>query len=132
MDLNRREAKLKRAKVAVIDSGVVVVDGGERSESPNTPIFSRNPCDHIMDGTSLVARENDEQAWWHATDPHGTQMANLICSINPCCELFVVKIAESSQSGVTSAKVAEVSLHERNQSFIPQPFFPLHSHSHRR
>ncbi|PKK51111.1 hypothetical protein CI102_5913, partial [Trichoderma harzianum] len=35
------------------------------------------------------------------------QMATLICSINPFCELYVVKVAESNASGITGHNVAK-------------------------
>lgn len=36
VDLNRNQTTLRRTKDAVTDRGVVVVDGKERSESPET------------------------------------------------------------------------------------------------
>lgn len=95
----------RKSKVALIDSGVVVV-GGQNATSGE---FGSSLAKRIVEGISLVSRDNEEQAWWHATDPHGTQMATIICSINPCCDLYVVKVAESNASGITGHNVAKVS-----------------------
>ncbi|KAL6795510.1 hypothetical protein J3E68DRAFT_404485 [Trichoderma sp. SZMC 28012] len=95
-----------RTKVALIDSGVVVVGGG-RSESINGNSLESDLAHRIVDGISLVSRDNEEHTWWHATEPHGTQMATLICSINPFCDLYVVKVAESNASGITGQNVAK-------------------------
>lgn len=57
VDLNRNQTTLRRTKDAVADRGVVVVDGKERLESLETPIFSHNSCNRIVAGTSLVARK---------------------------------------------------------------------------
>ncbi|KAL7927983.1 WD40-repeat-containing domain protein [Trichoderma austrokoningii] len=98
----------KKIKVALIDSGVVVVhdkkfDDDRKSENE----FGSTLANRIVGGTSLVSRDDGEQTWWHATQPHGTQMATIICSINPCCDLYVVKVAESNSYGITGYNVAK-------------------------
>lgn len=113
----------KRTKVALIDSGVVVVGGPrddnhhegkrEKEGKGREKVKARNAsgsvlAQRIVEGISLVSRDNEEQPWWHATEPHGTQMATLICSINPFCDLYVVKVAESNASGITGPNVAKV------------------------
>lgn len=63
----------------------------------------------VVDGKSFVnTGDEEEQLWWHASEPHGTQMARLICSMDPCCELYVVKVAETRSSGISANVVAEV------------------------
>lgn len=127
----------KKTKIALIDSGVVVVGGshgenyerkeGKREKKVKEEKEGREEkkvveereenegsasgsvlAQRIVEGISLVSRDNEEQPWWHATEPHGTQMATLICSINPFCELYVVKVAESNASGITGHNVAKV------------------------
>ncbi|KAL7950024.1 hypothetical protein V8C42DRAFT_309254 [Trichoderma barbatum] len=100
----RDHTETKKTKVALIDSGVVVV-GGRRGENANDDIFS-TLAHRIVEGISLVSRDDEEHTWWHATEPHGTQMAALICTLNPFCDLFVVKVAESNASGITGHNVA--------------------------
>ncbi|KAL6867029.1 hypothetical protein J3F83DRAFT_761514 [Trichoderma novae-zelandiae] len=92
-----------KTKVALVDSGVVVVNGVNTNDSK----FGSSLAKRIVEGISLVSVDNVEHPWWHATEPHGTQMATIICSINPCCELYVVKVAESNASGITGHNVAK-------------------------
>ncbi|KAJ5617029.1 hypothetical protein N7537_002143 [Penicillium hordei] len=40
-----------------------------------------------------------------ASDPHGTQMANLICAIDPGCEFYVAKVTEG-RHGISLRRVA--------------------------
>ncbi|KAJ6439302.1 amino acid transporter (predicted) [Purpureocillium lavendulum] len=62
----------------------------------------------VVDGKSFVNTGGDEeQVWWHASEPHGTQMARLICSIDPCCERIVIKVAETRSAGISANVVAE-------------------------
>ncbi|KKO96663.1 hypothetical protein THAR02_11234 [Trichoderma harzianum] len=102
----RDKTETRKTKVALIDSGVVVV-GGARGEHLEGNVASSDLAQRIVEGISLVSRDNEEQPWWHATEPHGTQMATLICSINPFCDLYVVKVAESNASGITGHNVAK-------------------------
>ncbi|KAL5085258.1 hypothetical protein Trisim1_010700 [Trichoderma cf. simile WF8] len=94
-----------RIKVALIDSGVIIVGGGQ-SEDLNDDIYCTLQR-RIIEGISLVSRDEEEQNWWHATEPHGTQMAALICTLNPFVDLYVVKVAESNGSGITGHNVAK-------------------------
>lgn len=72
--------------------------------------WSTNDLAHrVKGGKSFVnTGDDEEQVWWHASEPHGTQMARLICSIDPCCELYVIKVAETRSSGISANVVAEV------------------------
>ncbi|UKZ60117.1 uncharacterized protein TrAtP1_001403 [Trichoderma atroviride] len=58
----------------------------------------------IKNGRSFVDDESSLSPWLFASDPHGTQMANLICAIDPCCDLYVAKVAEG-RSGIIPARV---------------------------
>ncbi|KAI1102144.1 hypothetical protein F4804DRAFT_313992 [Jackrogersella minutella] len=129
----------KRTKVAVIDSGVIIVGGKSKHEVLEDVINSQNinasndgqgptmrnvqraaahkgeECtsrndlvERVADGKSYVnTGDDEEQVWWHASEPHGTQMARLICSIDPCCKLYVVKVAETRNSGIAANVVAQ-------------------------
>ncbi|SPO03473.1 uncharacterized protein DNG_06156 [Cephalotrichum gorgonifer] len=114
-----KEPKLRRTKVALIDIGVVLVgarDKGQgkqevQQQSRSLQSLNRGKDDlseRVVDGTSFVSSGDDEEpVWWHASEAHGTQMARLICSIDPCCELYVAKVAESRGQGIPSNTVAD-------------------------
>ncbi|KUI69791.1 Subtilisin DY [Cytospora mali] len=102
-----QETPPARTKVALIDSGVLVTGGPGEVYTKENAIFGKNPAHRIVDGTSLVSKDNKEEVYWHASDPHGSQMAQLICSINPCCDLYVVKVVERRDEGISANNIAE-------------------------
>lgn len=131
----QNQAGFVKTKVAIIDSGVVIAGGRARahgveseekfeseSELDLKPSSKVNPmilakekrytndlARHVVDGTSLVdTGDDEEQVWWHASEPHGTQMARLICSMDSRCELYAIKVAETRSSGISANVVAEV------------------------
>ncbi|KAH7308587.1 hypothetical protein B0I35DRAFT_413215 [Stachybotrys elegans] len=95
-----------RTKVAIIDSGVVVYGGLSEINSSSSANPDKDLAHRIVDGVSLVSSGNSEEPFWHATEPHGTQMAKLISSINPLCELYVIKVTETRAAGVSANNVA--------------------------
>lgn len=76
----------------------------ESKESKNKNLWSR-----IKDGCSFVDDNSRLSSWLFASDPHGTQMANLICAIDPLCDLYVEKVTEG-RYGISPGRVAKVSL----------------------
>ncbi|KAL6697342.1 hypothetical protein J3F84DRAFT_368680 [Trichoderma pleuroticola] len=58
----------------------------------------------IKAGRSFVDDNFRVSPWLFASDPHGTQMANLICAIDPWCDLYVAKVTEG-RSGIIPARV---------------------------
>ncbi|CAG9981145.1 unnamed protein product, partial [Clonostachys byssicola] len=98
--------KARKTKVAIIDSGVVVYGGLSEINSSSSASPGQDLAHRIVDGVSLVSSGNSEEPFWHATDPHGTQMAKLISSINPLCELYVIKVTETRTAGVSANNVA--------------------------
>ncbi|KAF1961328.1 hypothetical protein CC80DRAFT_589716 [Byssothecium circinans] len=96
----------ERTKVALIDSGVVVYGGLDQINSSKNTVFSNDLAHRVVDGVSLVSTDDAEQLYWHASEPHGTQMAKLISSINPCCRLYVIKVTETRKAGVPASNVA--------------------------
>lgn len=60
----------------------------------------------ICDGTSFVRETDRLSPWYLASNPHGTQMANLLCAIDPLCQLFVAKIADG-RYGYSASRAAE-------------------------
>ncbi|KUJ11640.1 uncharacterized protein LY89DRAFT_228881 [Mollisia scopiformis] len=71
---------LRRIKVAIIDTGV---DDGQ-FETGTLKSF-----------TGQTFSETGDSHWWLSADSHGTQMAKLITSIDPCCELYIAKVGDS-------------------------------------
>jgi hypothetical protein len=105
----------RKIKICLIDSGVIVVENkAVELGKPKSHIASQ-----IVDGKSFVYEGSLVSPWWHASVPHGTQMASLICAIDPCCQLFVAKVGDITTPNldlttahVTPERVAEVSWRE--------------------
>ncbi|KAM0227912.1 hypothetical protein ACHAPO_011119 [Fusarium lateritium] len=62
-------------------------------------LFSR-----IKDGCSFVEGRSSHSPWHLACHPHGTQMANIICAIDPLCDIYVARVAEDA-FGITAKRV---------------------------
>ncbi|KAM3509125.1 hypothetical protein MY11210_006464 [Beauveria gryllotalpidicola] len=82
--LDADQAAICRTKIAILDSGI------------NRARFSFES--HKVHGRSFVWTRIGalelEAAWWLATDPHGSQMANIIAQLDPQCELYIAQIAD--------------------------------------
>ncbi|EHK20593.1 uncharacterized protein TRIVIDRAFT_154318, partial [Trichoderma virens Gv29-8] len=61
--------------------------------------------DRIRGGRSFADDDFQLSPWMFASDPHGTQMANLICAIDPTCELYVAKVTDG-RFGITPERVS--------------------------
>ncbi|KAJ0119897.1 Peptidase S8/S53 [Diaporthe amygdali] len=59
----------------------------------------------IKEGKSFVDDDSRVSPWLFASDAHGTQMANLICSIDPACELYVAKVTDGNNFGISPERV---------------------------
>lgn len=62
----------------------------------------------IKQGRSFVDDDFQVSPWLFASDPHGTQMANLIGAIDPVCELYVAKVTEGRSFGINPLRVSKV------------------------
>jgi hypothetical protein len=90
---------LRSIKVAVIDNGVIALNSIPQNGhidltlTPNTSP-SLKLLKHLKKGrhTSFFHPDGSESPWWHADDPHGTQMANLIAAIDPRCALYIARV----------------------------------------
>ncbi|ETR98413.1 hypothetical protein M419DRAFT_38429 [Trichoderma reesei RUT C-30] len=69
----------------------------------------RRLSSRIKKGRSFVDEGSKLYPWHLASDPHGTQMANLICAMDPFCELYVARVAEGKY-GITPDRVARVDI----------------------
>jgi hypothetical protein len=86
--------------------------GGNAGDSTDTaeseqPDESRSLWSRIVDGHSFVDGDSKLSPWLFASDPHGTQMANLICALDPYCELYVARVGEDTM-GITAKRVEQV------------------------
>ena len=64
----------------------------------------------VKEGRSFVDDDFRISPWLFASDPHGTQIANLICALDPTCQLFVAKATEGNKYGTSAERVVSVSL----------------------
>ncbi|KAM3548290.1 hypothetical protein ARSEF4850_009498, partial [Beauveria asiatica] len=62
----------------------------------------------IKAGRSFVDSNSKFCPWQFPSDPHGTQMANLICALDPTCEIYVARVAEDA-FGIKPDNVTKVS-----------------------
>lgn len=77
-----RVFKEQRVKVAIIDNG---------ADQMCTAISA-----NIVRGMSFVRSGYEARSvlpWYTPAHPHGTQMADLIRSVNPWCDLFPLRVA---------------------------------------
>ena len=93
--------KFRPTRVAILDNGILNIPPARTGED------DKGLWPRIKEGQSFVDNASRLGSWLFASDPHGTQMANLICAIDPYCELYVAKIVEGRQ-GILPDSVAEV------------------------
>lgn len=80
----------------------------DSSADPAYPLTdSQTLWSQIKEGRSFVDDAFQVSPWLFASDPHGTQLANLICAIDPLCELYVAKVADGKY-GITPQRVSRV------------------------
>lgn len=82
---------IRRIKIALIDTGIGAL--ADRSQSRIKPGISFG---HGADGES-------ESPWWIPSNEHGPQMADIIGSIDPYCEIYPVKITDDTDEGAVKA-----------------------------
>ena len=87
---------LRRIKVALIDTGIDAF--GIRRQMQIRPGISFG---YGADGES-------ESPWWIPSDEHGQQMANIIHSLDPYCEIYPVKITDDSEGAVKARPMIDV------------------------
>lgn len=83
---------LRKIKIALIDTGIGAL--ADRSQS------------WIKPGTSFShgAGGESESPWWIPSNEHGPQMADIISSIDPYCEIYPVKITDDTDEGAVKAR----------------------------
>lgn len=88
-------------------AGGSVDDGAGTTDQSYPEDDSNSLWTRIKEGASFVDGNSRLNPWLFATNAHGTQMANLICAIDPTCELYVARVAEDV-TGITSKSVSQV------------------------
>jgi len=67
--------------------------------------------EHIQKGVSFVTANLDGDnrilPWWMVADPHGTQMASLITSVNPFCRLYIARVG-TGRKDILPERAAQV------------------------
>jgi hypothetical protein len=92
--------EFRPTRVAILDNGILNIPPA-RTGKNDEGLWPR-----VEDGQSFVDNASRLGSWLFASDPHGTQMANLICAIDPYCKLYVAKVVEGRQ-GILPDNVAE-------------------------
>ncbi|KAM0664055.1 hypothetical protein ACQRIU_007056 [Beauveria bassiana] len=112
--------RFRPAKVAIIDNGILSMEppSATRVASPTRP---EAPAD------SFVYERDSWSPWYLASNPHGTQMANLVCAIDPLCQLFIAKIADSHY-GSSAARAAKAPFNEAVQKAMGAGILVVCSH----
>ncbi len=107
--------RYRPTRVALLDNGVqsiipVAPQSPETTASAGVDekgATSKGIWSRIVKGRSFVENSRTFNSWHLPCDPHGTQMANLICAVDPTCELYVARVAEDAR-GIQSNHVAKV------------------------
>lgn len=113
----KRQEDTERASL-VSDTHTIQREGYGLDDGKSEPLNSRTTKSYktlwsrIEDGRSFVDDYFRVSPWLFASDPHGTQMADLICAIDPRCQLNVAKVTDGTD-GITPKRVFRV----RNESF---------------
>jgi hypothetical protein len=92
----------RRTRVAILDSGILTIPPLQAEEEKNSGLWPR-----IAEGETFIDNTSRLPPWQFASDPHGTQIANVISAIDPHCEIYVAKVTES-RHGILPDNVADV------------------------
>lgn len=82
-------------------------EGGVSNPQNDKSRGHRTLWSRIKEGCSFVDDDYQLSPWLFASHPHGTQMANLICALDPACQLYVAKVTDGTY-GITPYRVAKV------------------------
>jgi hypothetical protein len=94
--------EVRRTRVAILDSGILNIPPLQTEKDENKGLWPR-----IAEGESFIDNTTRLPPWQFSSDPHGTQIANVISAIDPHCEIYVAKITEG-RHGILPDNVAEV------------------------
>lgn len=92
----------RRTRVAILDSGILTIPPSQAKRDESNGLWPR-----IAEGESFIDDDTRLPPWQFASDPHGTQIANVISAIDPHCEIYVAKVAEG-RHGIKPDNVADV------------------------
>ncbi|TRX88928.1 hypothetical protein FHL15_010156 [Xylaria flabelliformis] len=117
---------VRRTRVAILDSGILAIPPLQAKEGENKGLWPR-----IAEGESFIDDTTRLAPWQFASDPHGTQIANIISAIDPHCEIYVAKVTEG-RHGIMPDNVADAILwaKRREVDIISMSLaIPQHSHN---
>lgn len=77
-----------RIKVGVVDTGI----SSARFSIKNHVVHGRS-----FVWTSTAKGFEQETSWWLATDPHGSQMANIISQLDPRCIFYIAQVTDDAK-----------------------------------
>ncbi|KAL7956656.1 peptidase S8/S53 domain-containing protein [Trichoderma compactum] len=112
-----KKGPARRTRVAILDSGILTIPPSQAKRDESNGLWPR-----IAEGESFIDDDTRLPPWQFASDPHGTQIANVISAIDPHCEIYVAKVAEG-RHGIKPDNVADVDI--ISMSFA----IPEYSHS---
>lgn len=92
----------RRTRIAILDSGILTIPPLQSEPEENNGLWPR-----IAEGESFIDDTTRLPPWQFASDPHGTQIANVISAIDPHCEIYVAKVTEG-RHGIMPDNVADV------------------------
>lgn len=108
---------LKPTKVAIIDDGFMF------ASDPTARSLQNRASQRIKGAKSFVFKDKHASQWFlPGSDGHGTQMACLISSLDPCCELFIGQVC-APKVQLTMNAVSEVSIDHFELNFYANAFF---------
>jgi hypothetical protein len=93
--------EVRRTRVAILDSGILNIPPLQTEDE------SKGVWPRIAEGESFIHNTTRLPPWQFSSDPHGTQLTNVISAIDPHCEIYVAKITEG-RHGILPDDVAEV------------------------
>lgn len=96
------KTKVRRTRVAILDSGILTIPMLQAEKEENNGMWPR-----IAEGESFFNDTDRLPPWQFASDPHGTQIANVISAIDPHCEIYIAKVTEG-RHGIKPDNVADV------------------------
>ena len=96
IDTSSKAPPLRRIKIALIDTGIGALGFLDQSQIKSGISFGHG-----------VDRES-EIPWWIPSNEYGPQMADIITSIDPYCELYPIKITDDTDGAVKARPVIDV------------------------
>jgi hypothetical protein len=89
-------------------NGILDLANGPHTHVVGNPMIGLSKRLKNGNHISFVHGPEGESPWWHAEDPHGTQMANLIAAIDPRCDLYIARVCTGKIDDIRIQQVVKV------------------------